>query len=129
MDFKKHCQLDFGKYVEVHNKPSPTDDMESRTRPCVALGPTDNLQGTYKFMDINTGMKLKKRSWTCILVPDAVIGKLMCQAEHEKRDVGWCVRNQNKEEFDFNDGLEEATSITHLEPDAHPDLPAELPGV
>ena len=75
MDYKHHCKLDFGKYAEVHDEPTPTNGMKSRTRPCVALGPTGNLQGTYKFMDINTGMKLKKRSWTCIPMPDLVIGK------------------------------------------------------
>ena len=76
MNFKKQCRLDFGKYDEVHNEPTPTNSMKSRTRLCVDLGPTGNLQGTYKFMDINTGMKLKKRSWACIPMPDSVIGKL-----------------------------------------------------
>ena len=76
MDYKRHCRLSFGEYVEVHDEPTPTNEMTSRMRPCVALGPTGSLQGTYKFMDINPGMKLKKRSWTCILMPDSVIGKL-----------------------------------------------------
>ena len=64
MDVKKHFQLDFSEYVEVNNELTPTDGMKSRTISCVALGSTGNLQGTYKFMDINTGMKLKKRSWS-----------------------------------------------------------------
>ena len=62
IDFKKHCKLDFGKYVEAHDEPTPTNGMKSHIIPCVALGPTGNLQGTYKFMDINTGMNLEKRS-------------------------------------------------------------------
>ena len=76
VDYKRHCKLDFGEYAEVHDEPTPTNGMKSRTRPCVALGPTGNLQGTYKFMDINTGMKLKKRSWTCIPMSDSVIGQI-----------------------------------------------------
>ena len=47
LDFKKHCQLDFGKYVEIHGEPSPTNGMAARTQACIALGPTWNLQGTY----------------------------------------------------------------------------------
>ena len=39
------------------------------------------------------------------------------------------MQNRNNEEFDFDYGLEEATSLTRLEPDAHPDILAELPGV
>ena len=78
IDFKKHCRLDFGEYVEVHDEPTPINGMNSRTIPCDVLGPTGNLQCTYNFMDINTGMKLKKRSWACIPMPDPVIviGKL-----------------------------------------------------
>ena len=37
--------------------------------------------------------------------------------------------NRNNEEFDSDDGLEDATALTRIEPDAHPDIPAELPGV
>ena len=76
MDSKKHCKLDLSEYVEVHDEPTPTNGMKFRTIPCVALGPTDNLQGTYKFIDINTGIKLKKRSWTYIPISGIVIGKL-----------------------------------------------------
>ena len=72
MDFKKHCQLNFGEYVEVHDESTPTNRMKSRMRPCVA----GNLQGTYESIDINIGMKLKKRSCTCIPMHDVVIGKI-----------------------------------------------------
>ena len=109
MDFKKHCKLDSGEYVEVHDEPSPTNGMRSRTRSCITLVPTGNLQDTYKFMDINTGAKLKKLSWTCITMPCAVIGKIMRRVEREKRDGGWRVQNWNNKELDFDDGLEETT--------------------
>ena len=39
------------------------------------------------------------------------------------------MQNRNNEEFDFDDSLEEATSPTRLEPDAHPDIPDDLLGV
>ena len=58
---------------------------------------------------------------------DSVIWKLKRQAEHEKCDGSWSVQNRNSEEFDFDDGLEEVTVLTHIDPDAHPDIPAELP--
>ena len=37
--------------------------------------------------------------------------------------------NQNNEEFDFDYGIEEAIVLKHLEPDAHPSIPDELPEV
>ena len=97
MNFKKRCRVDFGEYVEVHDEPTPTNSMDSRTRLCVALGPTGNLQGNYKFMDINTGMKLKKTAWTCITMPDSVIGKLTRRAEREKRNGSWQLCDRNNE--------------------------------
>ena len=39
------------------------------------------------------------------------------------------MRNRNKEEFDFGEGIEDEMALTHIDPDAHPDIPAELPGV
>ena len=91
MDYKRDCRLEFGEYVEVHDKPTPTNGMKSCTGPCVALGPTGNIQGTYKFMDIKTGIKLKKRLWICIPMSDSVTGKItrreLARAEQEQRRV------------------------------------------
>ena len=108
LDYNKHCVLDFGEYVEVHDEPSPLNGMTSRTRPCIALGPTGNLQGTHKFMDINTGRLLKKRSWTRIPMPDTVIKKVEQRAEKEKRDGILRFRNRKNEKFDWDEGLDEA---------------------
>ena len=37
------------------------------------------------------------------------------------------MRNRNNKEFNFDDGLEEATSPTQLELDAYLDIPAKFP--
>ena len=60
---------------------------------------------------------------------DAVIGKITQRAERKKRDESWRVRNRNNGEFNFDKGLEDVTALTCIEPDAHPNIPAELPGV
>ena len=39
------------------------------------------------------------------------------------------MRNRNNEEFEYDKGHEHATALTRIEPDAHPNIPAELPGV
>ena len=39
------------------------------------------------------------------------------------------MRNRNNEEFDFDEGLADEMALTRIEPDAHPNIPAELPGV
>ena len=60
LDFKLHSRIEFGEYAEVHDDPSPNNIMKSHTRKCLGLETTDNIQGYYKFLDMNTGYKLKK---------------------------------------------------------------------
>ena len=60
MDYKKHCRVQVGSYCEVHNEPSPSNTMVSRTHEAIALGPTGNLQGSVKFYSLTTGKILKR---------------------------------------------------------------------
>ncbi len=59
LDFAKHCKLPFGAYCKVHDEPTPTNTMVTRSTLAIVLGPTGNLQGTYKFLSLATGKKVK----------------------------------------------------------------------
>jgi hypothetical protein len=48
LNFTKHCRARFGSYCEAHDEPVPTNTMVTRLTPAIVLGPTGNLQGTYK---------------------------------------------------------------------------------
>ncbi len=67
LDFKKHCKASFVSYCEAHNEPAPTNNMMSRSTPFIVLGPTGNLQGTYKFFSL----KIKRRQLTRYPMPDS----------------------------------------------------------
>jgi hypothetical protein len=54
MDFAKHCKSPFGTYCEVHDDPTCTNIMATCFTPAIVLGPTGNLQGTYKFLSLAT---------------------------------------------------------------------------
>jgi hypothetical protein len=43
VDFNKHCSLEFGTYVQVHEEHNNT--MLARTTGAIALRPTGNVQG------------------------------------------------------------------------------------
>ena len=43
------------------------------TKGAILLGPSGNLQGGFKFMALNTGKKIVRRSWDVIFMPDTVI--------------------------------------------------------
>ena len=49
LDIKKHCQVMFGEYYEVHNELDPTNTQVPRTHEAFSLGPTGISQGTVKF--------------------------------------------------------------------------------
>ncbi len=64
LDFKRHCKAPFGSYCEAHDEPLPTNNMVLRSTPSIVLGPTGNLQGTYKIFSLTTGKKIKRRQLT-----------------------------------------------------------------
>jgi hypothetical protein len=74
IDHDKHCWLLFGAYAQVHAEHTPTNNaMESRTVGGVSLGPTGNIQGSYNFLSLLTGHRIKARSFTPLPMPADVI--------------------------------------------------------
>jgi hypothetical protein len=74
-DAEKHCKMPFGAYAQVHGEPTPSNDaMTSRTVGGISLGPTGNMQGTYKFLSLLTKRMIKARSFTPLPMPQEVIG-------------------------------------------------------
>ncbi len=53
VDFKTHCRIEYGQYVQTHEKHNNT--MDTRTVGALALRPTDNAQGGYDFYSLVTG--------------------------------------------------------------------------
>ena len=60
--YSKHCRLPFGSYVQVHDEPIPTNSPTARTVGAIILGPTGNLPGGYKFLNLRTGKKITRRN-------------------------------------------------------------------
>ena len=72
-EFKTHCKVVFGSYVEAHEYPNITNNMIPRNHKCITLGPTENLQGTHNLFCLNTGRALNRRNIISIIAPDRVI--------------------------------------------------------
>ena len=73
LDYRKHCQLNFGSYMQVQEEPTPINSRAARTIGAITLGPKGNLQGGYKFLNLQTGKKIKRRNWTHLPMPIEVI--------------------------------------------------------
>jgi hypothetical protein len=72
-DYQKHCRLQFGSYVQAHQEPSPTNTQAARTVGAIYLGPTGNIQGSYKFLNLRTGKRITRIRWTQLPMPQEVI--------------------------------------------------------
>lgn len=75
-DYTKHCKLPFGSYVQAHEEPSPSNTQAARTVGAICFGPTGNLQGSYKFLNLRTGRIITRRNWTDLPMPQEVIDRV-----------------------------------------------------
>ncbi|KAL7460647.1 hypothetical protein ACHAXS_001093 [Conticribra weissflogii] len=76
VDHRKHWQVPFGAYCKVFEDQERTNTMASQTRGAISLGPTGNMQGTYKFFCLTTGRIIKRRQFTKVPMPGSIIKKL-----------------------------------------------------
>jgi hypothetical protein len=65
--YDRHCQLEFGSYVQTHEQHDNT--MAPRTTGAIALRPTGNAQGGYYFMSLTTGRRISRNQWTALPMP------------------------------------------------------------
>jgi hypothetical protein len=76
LDFKKHLSMQIGQYCQVHEEDIPRNIQVARTKGAISLGPSGNLQGGFKFMALNYGKKIVRRSWDVIPMSDVVINRV-----------------------------------------------------
>jgi hypothetical protein len=60
----------------VHEEDNHRNSQIARTKGAISSGPSGNLQGGFKFMDLNSGNKIVCRSWDVIPMPDLVIDRV-----------------------------------------------------
>jgi hypothetical protein len=93
IDFLKRCQLEFGSYVQTHEK--HTNSMTSRTVGAIALRPTGNEQGGYYSYSLNTGRRLNRNRWTALPMPDEVMRHVHAMARRSAASRGLTFANRD----------------------------------
>jgi hypothetical protein len=131
LTFEKHCRVPFGTYCEVADNPTMTNVSDSRTTPAIALGPTGNAQGTYKFLSLATGKKINRRTWTRLPIPDSMINKLHRLAARDGNLGNLAFANRHGDLFAWNDDVDAEMGENLVTPEisSYPDIPVEFPGV
>jgi hypothetical protein len=125
LDAKMHCKVPFGAYCEVHVDPDITNTMWG-----ICLGPTGNMQGSYKFLSLSTGKKVTRRKFTEMPMTDSVIKMVDSLGKKKRCKNGLSFKNRKGEEYTF-DNDDEYEMIAEVKiPAPFPDIAAaEAPGI
>eukprot|EP00804_Cyclotella_cryptica_P019093 CCRYP_021211-RA/>CCRYP_021211-RA protein AED:0.16 eAED:0.16 QI:0/0/0/0.66/1/1/3/0/1057 len=132
LNAKVHCKTPFGAYCEVHDEPTPSNSMTPRTHETICMGPTGNIQGSYKFYCLKTKKKLTRRRWDELPMPRSIIRKVDRHAKNDKAASRLTFTDRNNRTFqdirneEYDD---EPEGLVEQEPSPFPDIPSEMPGI
>jgi hypothetical protein len=101
--------------------------MAPRTTPAICLGPTGNLQGSYFFFSLVTGQIIRRRKWSELPVPDAVIERVAHFAQKSGSLPGLKFSDCHHQEYHWSENV----IVGSEDPPAalYPDIRADIPGV
>jgi hypothetical protein len=74
VNYKKSLALAFGDYAEVFDGSDNTS--RSRSLPCIALHPCNNSTGSWEFLNLQTGNKIRRSNWRKMVTSQAIIDKM-----------------------------------------------------
>ena len=132
VDYNK-IPLEFGSYVQLLDRSVNT--IRSRTIGAIALNPTGNENGAYRFMSLKTGHIITKGpgSWTEVPITDIAIAHVEALAKQEGQPllqdsnllVEWRPNQPFDDDDEYDDDYEPSTtgseSDVDLEVDTHID--------
>ena len=85
ISFDKEYSLGFGDYVEARDPAVKSNDADApRTNSAIALWPTGNLTGSWKFFDVTTGETIVRSQWRKLPTTEVVITAMNAWAEKDE---------------------------------------------
>jgi hypothetical protein len=93
LDYKKHLSLQIRQYCQVHEEDNSRNSQLARTKGAISLGPSGNLQGGFKFIALNTGKKIVRRSWDVIPMPNVVIARVNALGSDQPHQITFTDRH------------------------------------
>ena len=88
-----HCKLKFGEYVQTHEETDNNTGNE-RTTGAIALRPTGNQQGGYRFYSLSSGRVIRRNRWTLLPMPDEAIDRVHQLSRRKEEGILFSDRNQ-----------------------------------
>ena len=107
IDYNKHCNLQFGEYVQNHESYDKSTGTE-RTIKALGLRPTGNEQGGSYFYSLRTGSTINHNRCIPLPMPDDVIIRIHALSRNDPMRITFTDRNENetKEDDDDNDYIQ-----------------------
>jgi hypothetical protein len=93
LDYKNHSSLQIGQYCQVNEEDNPCNSQLARTKGAIYIGPSEKMQGGFKFMALNTGKKILRCSWDVIPMPDIVISRVNALGSNQPRQMTFTDRH------------------------------------
>ena len=74
VNYKKELSLAFGDYVEVYDGMDNT--ARSRSVPCIALYPCNNMTGSWAFLNLSMKQYIRRSQWQKMRTTEAIISQM-----------------------------------------------------
>jgi hypothetical protein len=104
--------------------------MRSRALRTICLGPTGNFQGSYHFLNLLTGLVIKRRAFVELPAPQSAIDRATTLASKLGVPRELIFANRNCIPFSWSTTNDNGTADADPTPVApYPNIPAEMPGV
>ena len=103
LGWRKHCKGTYGALCQAFDDPTITNTLTERTTDAICLGPTGNRQGTYKFLNLETGRAIKRRQFTEIPIPDSYIKKVNAMGRRDQRNGRLVFRDRNNNPYEWEE--------------------------
>ena len=114
IDYNKHCMLQFGSYMQVHEPHN--NSLIPRTTGAIALRPSGNAQGGNYFMSLTSRKRIIGNKWTVLPMPAEVIATMHQLAAACKKYKGFVFTDKDgniiDEINDENNTLENDTKTS-----------------
>ncbi len=126
LDAKLNCRVPFWLYCEVHVDPDITNTMDPKEKWAICLGPTENLQGSNKFLSLAITKKVMQRKFTEMLIYKIIIKQVEKIAV---KNGATKFRNRMGFKYEFDNDKAYKMLLEPEEPPIFLDIPAKAPGM
>jgi hypothetical protein len=76
IDYKRHCKIPFGSYVQAVTENAPTNTPRERTIDAIFLRALDNIQGGFEVMNLKTGKPITRHRVIEVPITEQVIKRV-----------------------------------------------------